>query len=131
LLEDENNRGADGVRWSMEYEDEAGQKAQTTNACLLFAQNVVIGHKLWQALSPRYRRWTLPAQKVSLAPDLAELSLLATQDSTNQAQQPVHPGQVLFKHTLGNDERHAVRVVADVLRAAGQAPLQFKKAVQR
>jgi hypothetical protein len=113
----------DGVRWTMNFEDGAAQSSKTTDACLLFAQNVVIGRKLWQKLKPQFRKWQLPAQPVSFAPEQAELSILADQPmsrvpdpNSQQGAQPVRKGQVLFQLELAQSERLAARTLADLLR---------------
>ena len=66
----------------MEFEDEAGKKSKTDNACLLFAQNVVLGRRLWQMLKLKYRKWTMPAQPIAYAPEQAALSVLADGETT-------------------------------------------------
>ena len=135
---------ADGVRWTINFEDGSGQSSKTSDACLLFAQNVVVGRKLWQLLKKQFRDWKLPAQPISYAPEQAELSILADQDatqstdaSTNRNGQQVHPGQVLFQHELTQAERLGARTLADLLRT-GNVDLgdflkylnQFGKSVQ-
>jgi hypothetical protein len=130
LLEDQSNPGADGLRWNIEFEDEAEKQSKTSNACLLFAEHVVTGRKLWQALRPQFRRWSLPAQSISFAPEKAELSLLAENDTSDTSGQAVHIGQTLFRHTFADQERAAVRNLADVLRNANQGWNQYVSLVR-
>jgi len=83
------------VRWPVEFQDASGQQSQTDDACLLFAFHAVKGMNAWEtdpAFEP-YRRWSMPPQKVSFAPEEAEVSL---RDKNNI---------VTAKRTLKNDER--------------------------
>ena len=120
VLEDTNNPGADGLRWNIEFEDEAKKTSKTSNACLLFAGHVVIGRQLWQALRRKYRCWSVPAQPIAFAPEKAELSFLVPKESRDKNGVPVSAGDVLFRHTLEDEERLAARTLAEVIRDAWQ-----------
>lgn len=61
------------LRWPIEFEDEAGRRSRTSDACLLFAANVVQGHNEWPKQPVEVRKWSMPAQRVGLAPDKAQL----------------------------------------------------------
>jgi hypothetical protein len=129
-LEDENNPDADGLRWTVEFEDGSGKKSTTSSAALLFAAHVVTGRRLWQSLRPQFSEWPVPAQQIAFAPEKAELSILAEKPTTNADNQTIHAGEVLFSHEFASDERQAARVLGDVLRQATGGWNQFAQIVR-
>lgn len=59
------------VRWPVTFTDDAGRQATTSDAVLLFASNVILGHQAWQSLKEEYRLWPVPAKLMGLAPEVA------------------------------------------------------------
>ena len=114
LLGDGNGTPAE-VRWSILLEDESGRQSKTSDACFLFAQNIVWGQKLWQVLSDKFRRWSVPAQPMAFAPEKAELAVLADQDTLASGGKVIS-GQVLARHTLEAAEHAAARQLGQGIR---------------
>lgn len=102
--------GGGPVRWPIEFEDESGRRSKTTDAGLLFATNVVEGHKRWNSTTDAevqsIRRWSLPAQRIGLAPDKAQL--IGKEGGPSAA----------VRHTLKDDERAPAGDLARELQTA-------------
>jgi hypothetical protein len=126
-LEDEANPTADGLRWPAEFEDESGQQSKTTDACLLFAQNVVYGQQLWHALKENFTGWKMAAQPISYAPEHAELSIVVPPGDPIGN---VSTGQVLARHELQKSERVAARHLAELLRDGKVKRQEFENYVR-
>ena len=96
--------GGTKVRWPIEFEDDSGRKSKTTDACLLFAANVVQGHAAWPNQPLDVRRWNLPAQKIGMAPDKPKLIV------------PASAGNSARAFTLRDDERLPAKNIAEAFR---------------
>jgi hypothetical protein len=82
--------GGGFVRWSVEFEDAAGIKSRTTDAFMVFASNLRDGHELWnnndaKTEMPLLRQWSMPAQKMAMAPDQAQLIIPGQNGAANQS----------------------------------------------
>ena len=93
---------ADGgeVRWPIEFEDENGRPAKTTDACLTFAANVVEGHADWATQPERILNWKLPGEKFALAPDKAELKYGTETKTSYFFQDPERAGLAALSREL-------------------------------
>jgi hypothetical protein len=126
------------VRWKMLFEDGAGKQAHTDDPCLLFASNAFYGKKYWDLLKPEFRRWNIPPQDLCYAPHrpeiiirtdkLTRLTALAAADSSGDSsrKRTATDGRaiindVVFAHTLLDEERKAARVLGDAIRGWLQA----------
>ena len=65
---------SEALRWPVTMTDESGRQAKTDDACLLFANHVILGHQAWEGLQHKFREWSLPPQPVALAPETPYLT---------------------------------------------------------
>jgi hypothetical protein len=100
------------VRWPIEYEDESGRRSETPDACMIFARRLETGHKKWNEQPPEIRKWSMPAQRVGLAPEKAQLS--------NPAATSGRP----TKHTLIDAERAPAAQLVKAIREELEAKLE-------
>jgi hypothetical protein len=76
--------GGAPLRWALEFEDESGRKTRTTDACMVFSNNVVDGNNYWNSDAPEVvpiRKWAMPGERIGLAPDEPKITVPATNNS--------------------------------------------------
>ena len=103
------------VRWRAAFEDESGQQAETSDACLLFADNVIKGEKIWRMLDDGYRTWSFPGQPVAYAPERPQI-IVTSSPPPPLPNQPQAAGEVVYSYDIADVERKAARVLAEAIR---------------
>ncbi|MFT3880793.1 MAG: hypothetical protein QM703_14170 [Gemmatales bacterium] len=70
-----DTKNFDPLRWPLTFTDESKRQMKIDNACLLFASNVILGQRVWDAVQDKYRSWDVKNQPFALTSEVPAIKL--------------------------------------------------------